>query len=185
MTDQTNDVLELTVAQAIPPKKPALVTTITKEILRAGGRATMTCAGAILGTTAGVMSVGCSGLFAEFINAVAFTKPMAPGVAFAAGAAFNAPFVHHLFNGELPERLTGISHPDGAFTRATKATAYVAGTIGAALTAFALVSSSPDDKTPSRGQDEIFERSPRQMLEAHKRTTIVRSETGPSLTFQG
>jgi hypothetical protein len=180
MTDQTNDVYELT--ETAPTAKPSLVKTLAKEFLFAGGRAAVTTSHIGFGVMAGTLSASAFGLAGEFINS-ALTTPGNAGAAYAAGVAFNAPFIHHIFNGGLSERLTGEANPNGAFTKATKATAYTAGAIGALLAAAAALAPAPDGGIPARGLDQYFERSPRQTHEAKRKITIVQNANGPAVTL--
>lgn len=186
MTDQTNDVLELTEAYAAPEEKqkPSVLKTIATELLFAGGRATATTANMGVGAMTGLLSAGAFGLTAEFVNSVAANTPAEPGFAFCLGAAFNAPFIHHIFKGKLPE-LAGTPNPDGAFTKATKASAYVAGAIGAFMAAASLMS-APDDGIGVQYKDEPFERHPSQMHEAKNKMTVARADSGaPVFVMKG
>jgi hypothetical protein len=137
MQEQETKILELDNAVKPVGKKTIVLQEIGLAFARAGG----TSAKIALGTAAGLMNAGVFGMVTEAVAHIALRAPVNGAFAFATGVAFSAPFVHHIFNGNLQERLYG-HRTNGAFTKATKTSAYISGGIGAFMAASIALSPS-------------------------------------------
>ena len=137
MQEQETKILELDNVVKPVGKK----TIVLQEIGLAFARAAGTSGKIMLGTAAGLMNAGVFGMVTEAAAHIALRAPVNGAFAFATGVAFSAPFVHHIFNGNLQERLYG-HRTNGAFTKATKTSAYISGGIGAFMAASIALSPS-------------------------------------------
>jgi len=156
MQEQETKILELDNAVKPEEKPVSKKMIILQETGLAFARAAGTSGKIMLGTAAGLMNAGVFGMVTEAVAHIALRAPVNGAFAFATGVAFSAPFVHHIFNGDLQERLYG-HRTNGAFTKATKTSAYVTGAIGAFMAASIALSPSPAS-FDSEGGGTDFER---------------------------
>lgn len=155
MQEQDTTILEPDNAVKPEAKPAGKGRIILQETGLAFARAAGTSGKIVMGATAGLVNASVFGMVTEAAAHIALRAPVNGAFAFAAGVAFSAPFVHHIFKGDLQERLFG-HRTNGAFTKATKTSAYISGAIGAFMAAGIALSPSSTSYEENGGTE--FER---------------------------